>query len=410
MNFWPFTTRTRQPEARSVGYEDFHGRALDSSRIPMSADQAAGLAPVFCAVRLVSETLGSLPIHVTQSKPDGTRGPVDHPLDRLFDSPNGAMSWSEFFECVVSHEELRGNSYSEIIRDGAGRPTALWPLKPGTVRPERDGARVKYHVSTRSGVVEADQSRVLHLKFNVLSSDGITGADPVALLRADLDAARQARDHAANYLRRGGSPSAVLTHPSELSAQAAKRLRDDWEKIYGGSRNAGACMTLEEGMTFAAVGHDGEKTQLLQSRQFSVNDVARIWRVPPHLLADLTRSTFSNAESEIRSFVTLSLRPRIVRIEQALDRALLSDAERAAGLRIMLNADALLRGDTESRYRAHSIGIQNGWLSPNEVRQLEDLPAVEGLDSYQITPGAGIASGEPEAPATPGNEDNEDES
>jgi HK97 family phage portal protein len=374
----------------AISHEDFFGRPLEGAARPVSHDAAASLAPVFSAVRLISETIASLPVGVVQAQADGTRARVQHPVNALLDEPNGCMTSFEFFETVVSQQELRGNSYIEIVRQD-DRPKALWPLQAGIVTPERLGGGVVYHVRTKGGVVDVGGERVLHLKFATLSRDGILGCDPVALLKADLGAAIGARDYASEYFSNGASPSGVLTHPGALGDKASESLRKQFKNRNCG-KNQHSVLILEEGMGWAQVGTDGEKSQLLGTRVFSVQDVARIWRVPAHFLGDTSRSTFSNAATEAESLVKNSLRPRICRLEQALDRALLSPDERASGLSIKFQIDALLRGSTKERYETYSLGIRDGWLSRAEIRSLEDRPPVDGLDKFVLLPGMAQAN------------------
>ena len=389
---WPFQ-RTAQPaEVRmAVGVEDFFGRPMEGPA-RVTHDSAAGMAPIFSAVRLIAETVASLPVGVVQAMPDGTRERVDHPINALLESPNQCMTRFEFVECAVSHQELRGNSFNEVIRDGMGRPVALWPLKPGVVRAERKGAGVVYRVSTTNGEVVAGPDRILHLKFATLSPDGVTGTDPVQLLRADLSAAAGARDFARNFFENGAAPSGVLTHPAVLGDKAAENLRKQFKARYSGSKNSGATLLLEEGLEWKPTGTNPENSQLLESRNFSIQDVSRIWRIPPHFLSDPSLSTYATATAEAESLVKNTLRPRICRLEQALDRALLTPGERAAGLGIRFQLDALLRGSTLERYQTYSLGIRDGWLSRGEVRVLEDRPAVTGLDEFVLMPGMGAAN------------------
>lgn len=370
-----------------MGVEDFFGRPLDSSKRPITHDGAASLAPVFCAVRLISETIASMPVGVVRANADGTREPVEHPAATLLDAPNPINTRFEFFECALSQLELRGNSYIETVRRD-GNVVGLWPMRPGTVTAERVGADIQFKVQTRDGVVPAGRDQIMHWRFGTLSPDGVTGADPVKLLHDDLGAARAARDHAKRYFSNSANPSGYIKHPAHLSNEAVERLRRCFAAKYQGEDNTGGVLLLDEGTEWQSISNNGEDSQLLETRQFSIQDVARIWRVPPHFLGDLSRSNFANAESESLSLVKYSLRPRVIRLEQALDRALLTDAERRDGLSIKFNMDSLLRGETATRYAAHQIGIMSGFLTRNEARVKEDLPPLPGLDETITMPGA----------------------
>lgn len=357
---------------RAIGREDFFGRTIAGTSAPVTHERAAGLSAVYAAVRVVAETVGSLPCHVTESRGDGTRGIVDHPVTALLESPNAFMTRPEFFETVVSQQELRGNSYFEVVRDKALKPVALYPMPPGTCYPERRGPGVVFSIQTKTGKLEVNADRICHLKFCVLSPDGVTGVDPVKLLEKDLSVACNARDTASQYFDAGMMPSGVLTHPMSLDTDVKAELAQQFKQAYSGTKNSFAVLLLDEGFKFDSMSFDPEKSQLLESRQFSINDIARIWRIPAHFLSDLSRSTFTNAGTEAESLVKHSLRSRLVRLEAALTRSLLSPTERLAGLRISFSIDALLRGSTLERYQAHEIAIRSGFLTIDEVRQLED--------------------------------------
>jgi len=389
---WPFQ-RTQQPaEVRALGHEDFFGRPMEGAA-RLNHDGAAGLAPVWAAVRCVSESMASLSCHVVK---DGQRV-QGHWLEKLLAAPNSAMSRMEFLETMISGFELRGNAYAEIIRDGLGRPSALWPMRPGTVRPERRGGAVVYHVQTANGEITVGADRILHWKFSVLSPDGITGTDPVALLQADLQAARSARDCARNFFENGANPSGILEHPATLTDESAERLRRQFKRKYYGSKNSGETLVLEEGLKFTAVSRNAEESQLLETRTFSVQDCARVWALPPHKLGDHSRSTFSNITEESASFVKNSIRPRCVRLEQSTNRQLLSADELAARYSLQFSLDSLLRGSTTERYAAHAVGIGAGFLTRNEARNLEDMKPLDGLDKIVLMPGQQTQPG-----ATPG--------
>ncbi len=379
---WPFQRTAQPPEVRSLGHEDFFGVPMEGPA-RLSHEGAAGLAPVWAACRVVSESMASLSCHVVK---DGQRVP-GHWLEKLLAAPNSAMGRMEFLECMISGFELRGNSYAEILRDGMGVPQALWPMRPGTVRPERKGGRVVFHVATANGEITVGQDRILHWRFGILSPDGVTGTDPVALLQADLQAARSARDCAKNFFENGANPSGVLEHPAQLTDESAERLRRQFKRKYSGAKNSGETLVLEEGLKFSAVSRNSEESQLLETRTFSVQDVARIWNVPVHKLGDHSRSTFSNISEESGSFVKNSIRPRCVRLEQSTNRQLLSADELAAGYSLQFSLDSLLRGSTTERYAAHAKGIAAGFLTRNEARNYEDMKPLDGLDEIVLLPG-----------------------
>ena len=377
----------------AITTEDFFGVSLGDNARRVTPDEALSLSAVYAAIRLVSEAVSTLPVNVVQAD-GGIRRTIDHPMAQLLREPNPAMTGQTFTETLVGHLETHGAAYFEKVPGSDGRPAALWPLEPSRITPERRGANLIFKVSTKNGVVETDQRQIGFFKNAITSTDGIRGVSPITLLNKELSAAKAARDFAAAYFKNGAAPSGVLQHPATVGDKAAENLRRQFKDRYAGSKNAGSTLLLEEGMTWQTIASDPEASQLLETRQYSISDVARIWRLPPHLLADLSRSTFSNAESEMQSLVTHSLRPRLVRLEQQLNMALLTPEERRGGLSFQFNIDGLLRGSLADRYKSYQTGITTGFLNRNECRALENRESVPGLDEFLTTPGAATATAE----------------
>jgi len=399
LNF--FSAIFGKPEKRAVEYTDFFGVSRSGSA-PITADTAARLAPVFCAVRFASESIAAMPLRTVEKTTDNEREISDHWLTRLMANPCPFLSGMEFLETLLSHLELRGNGFAEIVRDSNGLPIALFPMRPGICRPERVGANVVYRVSTPDGVVEAPASRILHLKFSVLSADGVLGTDPCALLADDLNAARSARDHAKTFFENSASASGILQHPSILNAEAVDRLRRQFDERHSGTSKAGGTILLEDGCTWSGISVDNEKSQLLETRTFAVQDVSRIWRIPSHYLADPSKLSYASATAEAESLLKFSLLPRIKRIESALNRQLLSPVEQGI-YSARFGIDSLLRGSTKERMETYQIGIQNSVITPAEARRLEDLPYRSEVDKFFSMPGA--APVEPnDGAATPATE------
>ncbi len=377
---WPWA----QTKQRSVEAEDFFGRPLPSDYSRVSRHDALGFAPVYSAVRLLSETISTLPVGVVARDGD-IRKRIDHPAADRLREPNDCMTGQTLIECMVAHLETYGEAYLE--KSGAN----LWPVDASRVTPERRGTAMVFKVSTRDGVIEVGADRLAFFKNAVTGSDGIRGVSPISLLSKDLGAALAARDHARKFFTNAATPAGILKHPAVLSDGARQRVKKDFDSAHAGAENAGRTILLEEGLEWATLASDPERSQLLLTRQFSVSDIARIWRIPPHMIADLSRSTFSNAESEMQSFATHSLRPRLVRLEQQLDLALLSPAERRAGLGFSFNLDGLLRGSLLDRYKSYQIAITSGFMNRNEARQLENREAVDGLSEFVLgAPGTAL--------------------
>lgn len=338
---------------------------------------------VIQAVRLVSETLGMLPLHVMErtsgSAKEKRRAP-NHPLYRLLRlQPNPEMTAMEFWTWMVGNYMVRGNAVAEIVRDGGGRIRQLWPLPANAVRCERDRQTREriYKVSTPNGDVTLRASQVLHIaNFHL---DGLWGrglldnaCETVGVMAAQEQLAASLY---ANGLHTGG----VLSHPGELGDEGQKNLRASIDDMHGGVSKAGKYLILEEGMTYTAGGITPKDAELIASRKFSVLEVARHTNLPPHMLMDLERATFSNIEEQGRQLVTYTLGPLIARFEQKVNIALFGEGD-SDRFFAEFNVDALLRGNIEARYKAHQIGILTGILSRNEARDYENLPPFEGGD------------------------------
>jgi len=371
---------------------DWFGGATSAAGITVTADSARRIAAVWAAVKIISESVASLPCFVYKRRPDGKGKDkqLNNPLHRLLhNQPNPWQTSFEWRDMMQGHLCLRGNAYSEILYDGRGGIRALIPRHPDRMRVydisnEAIGEQpLVYEYQPAVGPARflfADE--VLHLKG--MSDDGLVGLSPIHEFRETLGLAIGTESYAARFFGNNANPGGVLTHPKTLSAPAIERLRSQWGQRHQGVESAHQFTILEEGMTWTAVGINPKDSQLIDSRKFSVTEIARIFRVPPHMIADLDRATFSNIEQQSIEFVVHSLRPWLVRWEQRLAAALLTPREQADGLLIEFNVDGLLRGDIKSRYDAYAVGRQWGWLSPNDVRGLENMnPRDDGSgDAY----------------------------
>ena len=363
-----------------------------AAKVDITHDTAMQIETVFACVRVISETIASLPVILYERVSDREkRRATEHPLYKLLhDQPNEAMTSFEFREVAQSHLELRGNFYAEIVRDAANRVVALYPLPADKIRAESKGWQIVYKVQTANGNETVSADRILHLKF-LPGTDGLVGLDPIAACRESLGISWAAREFGATFFGNGSTFGGFLEHPGEMSQEAQMRLIETLENRHKGVNKAHRLGVLEEGMKYKQIGVAPENAQFLETRRFQVTDIARIFRVPPHMIGDLDRATFSNVEQQAIDFVVHSIRPRLVRWEQALNRALLSDADRKRYYFEFL-VDGLLRGDILARYQAYQIGINTGFLSRNEVRNIENLNPADGLDEYLVQPGVMPAS------------------
>ena len=327
---------------------------------------------VYACVRILSESIAGLPLHVYRLKADGSKErTADHPLAQLLhNEPNREMTSFVFRETLMAHLLLWGNAYAQIIRDGHGYPVALYPLLPDRMTVDRDpGGELVYTYQSDKGQVKLRRESVLHIPG--LGFDGLIGYSPIAMAKNAVGLAIATEDYGAAFFANGANPGGVLEHPGVIKPDQVERLRESWQSQFGGT-NAHKVAVLEDGLKFHQMSIPPEEAQFLETRKFQINEIARIFRVPPHMVGDLEKSSFSNIEQMSLEFVKYTLGPWVIRWEQSLTQALLLPGEKAA-LSIRFNLDGLLRGDYQSRMQGYSVGIQNGFYSVNDVRALEDM-------------------------------------
>lgn len=354
---------------------------------------AMQLTAVYACVRILAEAVAGLPLHMYRCGKNGSKEKaVEHPLYFLLhDEPNPEMTSFVFRETLMTQLLLYGNCYCQIIRDGRGQVVALYPLMPNQMSVDRDEKGQIYYTYVRSGEEAATMNSgtvyllpedVLHIP--ALGFDGLVGYSPIAMAKNTIGMGLACEEYGAKFLANGAAPSGVLEHSGTV--KDISRLRESWNAIYGGSKNAGKVAILEEGMHYSPISISSNEAQFLETRKFQVDEIARIFHVPPHMIGDLERSTFSNIEQQSLEFVKYTMNPWVCRWEQALTRSLLSPREKRKYC-IKFNVDVLLRGDYQSRMNGYAVGRQNGWMSANDIRELENLdriPAEQGGDLYLV--------------------------
>ena len=358
----------------------FGGSATKAGR---NVSQATALtySAVFASIRVISETLASLPlITYRRLEPRGKERAMNHPLFRvLHDQANREMTAMTFREVVTAHAVSWGNGYAEIERSRGGDIMGFWPLLPDRTWPVRRNRVLSYRtiVGTTEIALRADQ--VLHVPG--LGWDGVQGYSPISLFREAIGLGLAAEELGGRFFGAGMKPGGVLEYPGHFKDNdARKEFRRTFEEASGGLSNSQRLMILEDGMKFNPTSVAPDDAQFLETRKFQIRDIARIFRIPPHLIADLDNATFANIEHQGLEFVIYSLRPWLVRWEQALkNRAIREPRVFAEHL-----VDGLARGDLQTRYAAYNTGRMGGWLSPNDVRELENLNPIkgEGGDDY----------------------------
>ena len=355
---------------------------------------AMQMSAVYACVRILSEAIAALPLHFYQyNAAGGKEKALRHPLyNLLHDEPNPEMTAFSFRETLITHLLLWGNGYAQIVRNQRGEVIALYPLMPDRMTVDRDSRGRIYYEYTRSdsdvkslgrkSSVILSPEDVFHIPG--LGFDGLVGYSPIAMAKQAIGMGLACDEYGAAFYQNGAQPGGVLEHPGVV--KDPKRVRDSWNAIYQGSRNAHRIAVLEEGMSYKPISISPEQAQFLETRKFQIDEIARIFRVPPHMVGDLDKSSFSNIEQQSLEFVKYTLSPWITRWEQTIHRSLLLPSEKPRYF-ARFNVEGLLRGDYQSRMNGYAVGRQNGWMSANDIRELENLdriPAEAGGDLYLI--------------------------
>lgn len=382
-----------KPQNRTPGssYAFFLGGSTSGKAV--TERSAMQMTAVYSCVRILAEAIAGLPLHLYRYTPDGSKvKAVDHPLYLLLhDEPNQEMSSFVFRETLMTHLLLWGNAYAQIIHNGKGEVVALYPLMPNRMSVDRDEHGQLYYTYTRASdeaptmngmTVLLSPSDVLHIPG--LGFDGLVGYSPIAMAKNAIGLAIATEEYGAKFFANGAAPSGVLEHPGTIKDPS--RVREAWMSQFGGSANSGKVAVLEEGMKYTPISISPEQAQFLETRKFQINEIARIFRIPPHMVGDLEKSSFSNIEQQSLEFVKYTLDPWVIRWEQSIQRALLRPEEKKRYF-AKFNVEGLLRGDYQSRMNGYAVARQNGWMSANDIRELENLdriPAEAGGDLYLV--------------------------
>jgi len=381
-----------------------------SSGVNVTSDTAMRMTSVTRAVRFLSEIVASLPLDMFE-RIDGPLGGdnekrTGHPLhDLLHFQPNEYQTSFEFREMMQGHVLLRGNAVAEKIPGPRGMVDQLIPIHPNDITfeitPRRTlRYRVRDHIAGGPERVLL-QDEVLHVRG--FSRDGFVGMNPIREAAESLGIAMATEEHAGRLFSNGATPSGILEHPGELGTQGRKNLMSSWYAAFGGVKNSGKVAVLENGMKWKETQMSSRDAQFIESRQFSVVEIARIFGVPPHILYDLTKSSFSNIETQSLELMKFTIRQWLVRWEQAIQRDLVVAKHRFFA---KFNVDGLLRSDTKTRFEAYGSAIDKGWMTRNEARRKEDLSPLEGLDTPLEPLNMSSPRGESPVPDDPGGGEN----
>jgi len=410
-NRWRGEARTHPSEwdkdpALKEAWTRWFGGAGTASGIDITPEIALELPPVFACIRVVTETIATLPVHVyrrERSQGKTKRIDTDHPLNILLRNPNPEMTRVEFLECLIANQEAKENAYAQIVRKGSGMPTELWPVKPESVKPTRFGGALAYEVRSNGSTYIVPARDMIHLRPMVM--DGIKGTAPITYLKDTFGLGIAALRFGAGVFAGDGLKRVALAMdgpPPQNQGDRGKafiqQLQEAWRQLYGGNDNKHKVAVLHSGLKPTEIGFSPEDAQLTELLKVIAIEACRAFRVPPSKIMELERAHFNNIEHLQLDFRTDTILPRCIRIEHELDRKLLQNN---ADFFIRFNLDGLLRGDYKSRMEGHSIGILNGIISPNEARDEEDRNPYEGGDVFlqplNMTPSNGQPESQPEA-------------
>jgi HK97 family phage portal protein len=368
-------------EERNVAWDDVSPSSVrNPSGLRIDSETSLQSTVVLACARVLAESIASLPLHIYEYLPQGGKAPArEHPLyRRLHVAPNSWQTAFEWREQQVLWLCLWGNSYNLLVPGSAGFATELWPLHPSRMKPERvENGRIRYKYRDENGREETyTQDQIMHIRW--LSDDGINGMIPVELARDAIGLARACEIHGARYFGNGARPGFVLTTDNDMKPEAAATLRDNWERMHRGADRASRTAVLFGGLKpMELAGSNNQESQFLETRRFQIEEVCRLYRVPPHLVGDLSRSSFSNIEQQSIDFVQYSLLPWLRRFENAFARDLIVEDEKYFA---EFDTRGLLRGDAAARASYYSSLYNLGVASINEIRSWESLNPVEGGD------------------------------
>lgn len=361
------------------------GGGASASGIIVNPQTAMQAATVYACVQVLAQSIAMLPLNIYARGKDGARAlATDHPLyPLLHDQPNDWQTNVEFFEMMVASLALRGNAYAYINRGRSGRVVELLPLHPDMVRANMaQGFRLEYQITMPDGSFkQLGPGELLHVRGMTLN--GWLGISPIAYARESIGLALATEKFGGQLFKNGAKMGGVLEHPGKVGQEAYERLKGSFDNAYSGE-NAHKTAILEEGMKFSKISMTADDSQFLETRKYQRSEIAAVFRVPPHMIGDLERATFSNIEQQSLEFVTYTLMPWLTRIEKAIKRDLLTEKERQQ-FTVKFNVNNLLRGDASARSTYYHNGILDGWLTRNEARLAESeigivLNPIEGLD------------------------------
>lgn len=349
-----------------------------TSGVTVTEEKAMEHTAVYAAVRIIAETIASLPLHVYTEQDGERKKAKDNYLYKILKrKPNNLMTSFTWREVMLAHLLLWGNHYSKLDLSNDGKIKAIWPLMPGQMQVKKRDDRIYYKYSPADASPQMfEQNEIMHIPG--LGFNGIVGKSVIKMARESVGLGLAAEEFGSRFFSQGAQPGGIVEYPGKLSDDAYDRYKKDMRDQYSGLSKSHKLMVLEEGLKYHQTGIPPDDAQFLETRRFQVEEIARIFRVPPHMLADLDRATFSNIEQQSIDFVVNTIRPWLVRIEQVLNDSLLSDRNNKNYIKFVV--EGLLRGDAESRASFYNQMFNIGAMSINEIRDKEELNPIDNGD------------------------------
>ncbi|TFJ92144.1 phage portal protein [Lentibacillus salicampi] len=352
---------------------DIFGGSKTSSGVTVNEGNAMNSTAVYAAQKVIFETVASLPLILYQRNGDSKERATNHRLHYLLhDQPNEEMTAFTFRELMQHHLLTWGNAFAEKVINGAGQVIALWPLDPSQTVVERNlrTQELEYYTVMPDGqAFKLKREQVFHIPG---LGDGLVGKSPIRMHREAIGLSKATEEFGSRFFGEGATPSGIIEYPTALDDEAYERFRNDVRDAHSGLSKSHKLMILEQGLKYHQVGVPPEDAQFLETRKFQTTEISRIYRVPPHMIGDLEKATFSNIEHQGIEFVVHTIRPWLVRWEQAIKMQLISPSSRKTHFAEFL-VEGLLRGDIQSRYEAYAVARQNGWMNADEIRSKENM-------------------------------------
>lgn len=388
-----FYNKVWQSDSESEDFLKLFTHAAEtSSGIKMTPDMALRNSVVFACNRVLSESISSLPLVLYKEDKNGNRAKAkEHPLYKLLNSnPNIENTTMQWRETMITNLNLRGNHFTQIIRNNSGDIHSLWGLDTTRMTAKRLKSTGEIVFIYRYGLDDSELNKDAVFKFNEilnvagLSLDGVNGLSPIAYNRESVSLSTAMEQFGGKYFKNGANASGAFSIQGELSDDAFKRMKNDFEEAYAGLKNSHKPLVLEGGAKFERITMTNEDSQFLDSRKFQKQDISMIFRVPLHMINDLEKANYNSIEQLSLGFVIYSLTPTLVRIEQCMQRDLLTEEEREEGYYIKHNLSALLRGDSKTRAEMYDKFMKNGIFTINDALRLEDMNEVENGNKRYI--------------------------